>query len=498
MKMVKSLLLGSAAGLVAMAGAQAADLPVKAKPVEYVKICSIYGAGFFYIPGTDTCIKIGGFIRTEWNWNAGGSFNVGGFFSGASGQDARNSDHLVSRSRALISTDIRSQTEFGTLRAYGRWAHQWTTTDITLTTLGGPRGGGSTTITYFDRAFIQIAGFTAGHAQSFWDNYVPGQHSYQTNVIASDTGGSGTNLIAYTAQFGNGFSGTLSLEDRRPRDEAIYDINTSGGFPLSGQAANDQRGQVFPDVVANLRVDQTWGFAQINGAVHDASAQYFGGLGGISNTTLAGHPSDKWGYAFGAGFTVNLPWAKGDTFGATVGYAKGALGYVAGGGGTHPNLTRYDGNTSVAVGWITDGVFTNPAGLTGGGIELTSGWSFYAGIEHYWMPNFRTSLHGGYVAIDYNTRASNAICAAGGISGAVGVTAVCDPDYSLWQIGSRTIWNPVPNLDIGLEVMYSRLNTAFAGTAILPTNSPRPGGLYTLEDQDVWSAIVRVQRNFWP
>jgi hypothetical protein len=63
MKMVKSLLLGSAAGLVAVAGAQAADLPVKAKPVEYVKICSIYGAGFFYIPGTDTCIKIGGWVR---------------------------------------------------------------------------------------------------------------------------------------------------------------------------------------------------------------------------------------------------------------------------------------------------------------------------------------------------------------------------------------------------------------------------------------------------
>ena len=71
MKMVKSLLLGSAAGLVAVAGAQAADLPVKAKPVEYVKICSIYGAGFFYIPGTDTCIKIGGWTRAEVDFNAG-------------------------------------------------------------------------------------------------------------------------------------------------------------------------------------------------------------------------------------------------------------------------------------------------------------------------------------------------------------------------------------------------------------------------------------------
>ncbi|HEX2654381.1 MAG TPA: porin, partial [Xanthobacteraceae bacterium] len=75
MKTVKSLLLGSAAGLVAVAGAQAADLPVKAAPVQYVKICSLYGAGFYYIPGTDTCIKIGGYVRAEWNYQAGGSFN---------------------------------------------------------------------------------------------------------------------------------------------------------------------------------------------------------------------------------------------------------------------------------------------------------------------------------------------------------------------------------------------------------------------------------------
>jgi Porin subfamily len=59
MKMVKSLLLGTAAGLVAVAGAQAADLPVKAKPVQYVKICTLYGDGFYYVPGTNTCLKLG-------------------------------------------------------------------------------------------------------------------------------------------------------------------------------------------------------------------------------------------------------------------------------------------------------------------------------------------------------------------------------------------------------------------------------------------------------
>ena len=65
MKMVKSLILGSAASVLALGGAQAADLPVKAKAVEYVKICSLYGAGFYYIPGTDTCIRIGGAIRLD-------------------------------------------------------------------------------------------------------------------------------------------------------------------------------------------------------------------------------------------------------------------------------------------------------------------------------------------------------------------------------------------------------------------------------------------------
>jgi len=65
MKLVKSLLLGSAAGLIAVGGAQAADLPVKAKAVEYVKICSLYGAGFYYIPGTDTCMHQAGWLSAR-------------------------------------------------------------------------------------------------------------------------------------------------------------------------------------------------------------------------------------------------------------------------------------------------------------------------------------------------------------------------------------------------------------------------------------------------
>ena len=70
MKMVNSLLLTAAAGLVAVSGAQAADLPVKAKPVEYVKVCSLYGVGFYYIPGTDICMKLGGYVRFQQNFGS--------------------------------------------------------------------------------------------------------------------------------------------------------------------------------------------------------------------------------------------------------------------------------------------------------------------------------------------------------------------------------------------------------------------------------------------
>src|SRR6201989_574245 len=98
MTMIKSLVLGSAAGLIAMSGAQAADLPVKAKAVEYVRICSLYGAGFFYIPGTDTCLKIGGYLRADTTFNGSGAYDSPAW-NGAAGQQNRLRNYYVARAR---------------------------------------------------------------------------------------------------------------------------------------------------------------------------------------------------------------------------------------------------------------------------------------------------------------------------------------------------------------------------------------------------------------
>ena len=39
--------------------------PAKSQATERAKSCSAFGAGFVQIPGTDACVKIGGFVTTE-------------------------------------------------------------------------------------------------------------------------------------------------------------------------------------------------------------------------------------------------------------------------------------------------------------------------------------------------------------------------------------------------------------------------------------------------
>ena len=274
MKMVRSLLLGSAAGFVAVAGAQAADMPVKAKPVEYVKICTLYGAGFYYLPGTDICVKHGAYVRSQWYLGAGAA-PTNGPFLGASGQNAEFATDLtlgtpnttVHRTRAIYTLDARTQTEYGTLRAY-------TLIGYTHETPGNGANGQAPTL-YATRAFLQFAGFTLGKASSFYDIWSVPANTYFA-VWSSDTGDGGVMLAAYTFQFGNGFSGTLAAED--PRNNSI--VNTS----MAAAAANPftvggvrrrATSMKFPDVVGNLRVDQAWGSFQVMGALHDNSGYNF-------------------------------------------------------------------------------------------------------------------------------------------------------------------------------------------------------------------------------
>jgi Porin subfamily len=526
MKMVRSLLLGSAAGFVAVAGAQAADMPVKAKPVEYVKICTLYGAGFYYLPGTDICVKHGAYIRSQWYFNSGAA-PTNGPFAGVSGQNSRlqgSPNDLVHRTRAIYTMDARTQTEYGTLRGYILIGY-------THETPGTSPAGNAPTL-YATRAFLQFAGFTLGKATSFYDIYSGAATSYFA-IPASDTGDAGVMLAAYTFQFGNGFSATLAAED--PRRAIVHNVDigtyTTVGAVPTGANANMR----FPDLVANLRVDQAWGSVQIMGAVHDNSGSYFGAFGGgnpafgggcafppppavsLTGALACGHPDDEIGWAVGAGgiFKIPMPTGLTDIASFQVNYSEGATRYVVvtqsgafganyfSGGGLAGTVG------SLGVAWWTDGIYGNPGGGYDGSIQNTKAWGVNASWDHLWTPNLKSSVYGFWINMEHNSTATALICvttpAGTGLPGSLGSARLrnvsnCDPDFSWWGVGSRTQWNITPSFYVGFDVMYQRLETAFAGTGFYPalTGQPRPAGFYTIEDQDVVSVTARAHWDILP
>src|SRR3954466_6087432 len=343
MKMIKSLILGSAAGLVAMAGAQAADLPLKAKAVEYVRVCSLYGAGFYYIPGTDTCIKLGGYLRAEVGVQT--NSNYGGAYNGAGGANNRLSNGYQWRSREDFNIDTRTATEYGVVRTYadlvftwssgtysgvGNGATQYSTGSANPTALTSVNGlsndgisGGSLGVYY---AFIQFAGFTMGKAVSQfdapWTNY-PG-NNYDGLVGGSGTV-TGVNQLSYTADFGQGVTAAFSAEDRA----AYYDagnLNMTGasaaGILGGSYGSNAIGGRRSPNLVGMVRVDQAWGLFQASVAAHDNHVAYYGA------TEPTGHPDDKWGWAVQLALSIkNIPTGAGDVINIQGVYTDGATRY---------------------------------------------------------------------------------------------------------------------------------------------------------------------------
>ncbi len=393
MKFLKQALMGAAASIVPVTLVQAADLPL-AEPVEYVKVCNAYGEGFFYIPGTKTCLQLSGLVRADIN---------------AINPPSRADDGVFFSSRVDLNFDARTQTEYGDLRAYVRLRSEFANTSS-----GDFFNGNQGSSFFAEQAFIQFAGFTAGLATSFFDFYA------NANVL-SFIGGSDqtTQLAAYTATFGNGFSATIAAEDRSYR-EVDLDIAGYGGTAM-------------PDIVANLKVEQGWGSAQLSGAVH----QLRPGIG-------FGTVDTAYGFAVQAGVQFNLPQlGENDTLTLQAAYAAGAVGYL--------------GLSDVA------GIGTVDASLSAANdIVRTQGFSVVGELLHYWTPSTRSVFAAAYQDIDV----PNAALANGFL------------DYTDLRLSGAVIWSPVSNLDIGAELAYQ--NTDYNGAA----------------KEDTFQLLGRIERQF--
>jgi Porin subfamily len=510
-------------------------MPVKAAPVQYVKICSLYGDGFYYIPGTDICLKIGGYVRGEYFYNYGAS-GTNGPFAGVSGQKDRfDGNDFLMRTRAYAWFDSRQQTEYGTLRTYLQLGVNYDSPAVTSTSFNA------------NRAFIQFAGFTVGTAQSFFDFYSAPASSFFAPP-SSDTGDGGWKVFAYTAQYGNGFSATFSFEEPRSFGTVTPQsgtLNTNLGNLVLGINTSDQDKAKtrFPDIVQNWRVDQAWGSAQLMVAAHDVSGGYYAaaptvagavglaqiagaacsgvtagflgvGAGTITGSEVCGHPADKVGWAVGGGTRFNFQ--GGDYFQWQATYTQGAVRYVAftPAGAFSPNM--FNGQ-NLGYGFFTDGVFSNATQ----DIQLTTVWGINAAYDHLWLPNFRTSLYGSYLRNDYGDSANKAICNAqstanilgspvaqpSAVGGALAFTAAqvangqCSNNWNFWTVGSRTQYNFTPWFYVGFDVIYSKLETASKGAVATYTalgGTAKPTALYAIQDQDNYGLRIRVHRDIVP
>lgn len=244
---IKSLLIGSTAALLAVSGARAADNVVVAEPepVEYVRVCDAYGAGYFYIPGTETCMRISGYVRTEIK----GGDNV---YARQAGK--RDRDTYAWRTRATLRAHTASETELGTLRTFIELRSQWD---------GGAEYGWASDSAngQLRFAFIELGGLRVGLDESIFNHWT----GYFGNVLNDDIlnplAFTRTNVISYTFSSGNGFSAILGLEQGNSEGDDIgYRYNRldhTGN--LRPRDLRQQIDDYAPNIIAGVKYKQEWG-----------------------------------------------------------------------------------------------------------------------------------------------------------------------------------------------------------------------------------------------
>jgi hypothetical protein len=430
--LVKSILLGSAAGLVAVAAAQAADLPTrKSAPAEYVKVCNVGGMAGFVLPGSDTCFKISGSVvahvldgnlKKQFSWvpaAAGGTFGV------TTGATTRSRDSLGFGTRGTVQFDARQDTAFGVLRGFIEAQFD----DGSGFNGGAGIGGSNVLINY---AYIQWAGLTMGKANSFFSFYGGGE-GWDNLLSADQQGYNQPTLFAYTATFGGGFSATISAQN--PNSDGLSGSGTR--FVLPANATDD--GLRAPDIVANIRVDQAWGAAQLSGVAHDVR---------VTDTNAAA-PSheDVWGWGVGGGLKINLPaLGPGDNFQAQASWTRNAAWY-SGMLDAMNGESQYNPAPGATSGLLPSGVNGNGLGpiyadtwSNGDGTWATpTAWSVSALMELHFSPVFWVGPEFAYGEQHWSNLSTT--------------SGIPVNTYS-WVVGPTLHWDPVPHLDFALELMY--------------------------------------------
>ncbi len=520
MTLMKSLLLGSAAGIVAVATAQAADLPTrKAAPVEYVRVCNVGGITGWTLPGSDTCMKLSGFVtaqfvagtlNTEYNYGTVGNLFTGGLpgvgapitgvpvgaagaLTALGGIDNRNTQRVLLAAspaqqnttfyrnntgwstRAQLALDVASNTAWGPLIG-----HAEIQGDVS-NGLDPLQGGPTNNIFYVNVAYITWAGITAGKAQSFF-SFVGGGDNYANFFSPDRKGFNEPLLMAYTASFGGGFTATISAESPGGVGASGGGSDFAGGYFQTNMGPGNGTfnpslitfgGQKWPDIVGALHVKQGWGEAQVSGVIHNVNVTadgFDGGSGvaggavcGITGTAVCDGMQNKVGWAIDAGVKVNLPsFGAGDDLIVSGAYSQSAMLYSGINDGMWSENGQVNGNGQPMEG---ADAFFNPVTNQW---SSPRAWSVLALLEHHFTPQFYVDLEGSVLGLNWSNMGGGCNISLPSCLLSQAAAGPMSPHAISWIVGADLGWNPVTNLNFDLELMYQGTTQAapsgFLGT----------------------------------
>ncbi|UCI06720.1 porin [Mesorhizobium sp. B1-1-8] len=310
---IKSLLLGSAAALIAVSGARAADAVVVAEPepAEYVKICDVYGAGYFYIPGTETCLRIGGYVRYDIGIGDVGSFDGAKAFDHTK-VPVKEQGTYYKQARFTLKTWTGQETELGTLKTYTETRFNFGDhNDYGIRTNGDLNYAHNKGVS-LNFAWIQLGGLRVGKDESAFDTFI----GYAGNVI-QDTlvpyGDFDTNVVQYYFDAGNGFSAVVSLEEgsgiKGTIDSYVPHVvggvkYTQGWGAITGVVAYDSN---YEQVTGKVRLD-----VNVNDQISLFGMFGYGNDGKLNDD--ATNPIDAHGRGFYKQWGGNWAWWAGGTY----------------------------------------------------------------------------------------------------------------------------------------------------------------------------------------
>jgi Porin subfamily len=464
MTSMKTILLGSAAAIVATGAAQAADIPMKAKKapaVQYVEVCPAFGKGFYRLPGSDICMQNFGFVHINFGYSPAVDA-----FDAQKGNYIRsgNNDTMGWQWSARPGWDFRAPTEFGTLRTVIQLRFDERYGIMSRTGPQSAAGASDTENSHShyeaQKAYIEWAGFLVGKSDSQYDYFS------ESDVI-STVGGSPKATqhmqLTYIWSLPGGTMATIGLEDPHSHDAGVLNgkRNPAFGGTISLSHASTQGPARAFDVVGTLSTKQGWGSAKISAAAHNLSI-ISGPTGSTISCLIPGAPGvttgkgscptkSAWGWGVLGGITFKLPqWGPKDQILFEASYGDGALNYA----GVNTDADNHPYSFQRAGQWsggllrqdYDANIYDNGSGgLT---IDKEKATSLVGQLRHYWTPMLRSNLTAAETWLRPGSLTKQTTLTNGGRGNA-----------HVFDIAGNLIWGEkAKTAEIGVEVLYKKVN----------------------------------------